>query len=195
MRVAPITVLASCVWISDDAEVLRFDNDEDGFPFSMDCNDDAPSRSVLEGEVGTLGCGSHVEGVVTDGVDQLQYTQCLHPGLPGDLVVLRDRELAWEFLTDEATDVRVTLDAGQFVATGDLDQDNLDIPLIANRGRACAVERCVAALPSAPPAFRSGKEAAGWTPTLRFRAEAGESWFVVVSADEGAFSLDLTCGD
>lgn len=199
-RCAPL-LLAGCLWIRDEDEAQRLDADGDGYPFPVDCNDERPDIGLVAFEdLPTLGCGDRASGAVDTGSDLLRFTQCLHPSLAGDLVVLRRFEVAWLFVAQEPQQVLVTLDASELIAEPSDEpvalrrqEDNGDVALLANRGLRCGTERCEVALPAAPAAWKD-EQLVDWSSTVSFQAEAGEPWVVVVSGDAGAYHLDVACG-
>ena len=192
-----VVVVTGCVWI-DTEEEKRGDNDGDGWPFALDCNDERDDVGAFsEAEVAAeLACGDRIEAVL-GARDLLGFAQCMHPTLLDDLVVMSEAEALYAFRADAPTDVALTLDTTSLELTPSALGDNGDVPLIANRGAVCSVDRCETALPPAPAAWlESARDLRPpWTPTLHLRAEPGDLWYVVVSGAPGStYGLSVDCG-
>ena len=184
-RLLPV-VLAGCIWKTEAEVIDRLDQDGDGIPGEVDCNDRDPEVDVLDGPFGDLVCGLTVTGDVYGGEELLEFVNCLHPFHGDDLVQLGWREDVWRFRSAAAAEVVITMDATEFwLNLGESDTD--DIALVAFRGEQCEIPACVVGLPPAespiPAGGGGGKDdrTRPWSPSVRFRAEAGEPWYVVVS--------------
>jgi hypothetical protein len=180
---------------------LRQDQDDDGFPLPVDCDDTRPDVTTLGGSRPTIPCGGSFVGLIEDGPDELDFIQCLHPETTDELVVLGVHEQVFAVRSERETDMELTLHASALLAgpprVGLLENSN--VPLLVNRGEDCGVDRCLASLPTAPPGWlRADPDPDAmttWTPSIRFHARADETWFAIVSANTGPFTLDLRCGE
>lgn len=177
-------VLSGCTWVGAAEEEQRLDNDGDGVPVRVDCNDDRAAVVDLDAWTGELRCGETVHGDLADGVDRLEVVNCRHPLYPTeDLVRLAEVEDAWRLRSDVPTDVTVTLDAPGFVWSPDAD----GIALIAVRGPTCEVGACVVGLPIDLEVSDGSTSA-----HVSFHGDAAEAWYVVVSGDPRSAGYDLT---
>jgi hypothetical protein len=191
-------LLTACTWIDD--EDGRLDQDGDGIPVELDCNDEDPEFSVLGGWAGELHCGDSVELDIRAGMDELRYINCEHPEQSEDLVWLGGLEQVFRLIIDTPTDVVMTLSTSSFLLPVD-PRDTNGIGMLAFPERVCELQDCVVALPPAPEAYSQEvplEDRESWQPSLFFHAVPGEPWHIVVSGGRGEepspYRLDVVCG-
>lgn len=194
----PLVVLglaSGCEWIDDEEDRERRDNDEDGLPLTEDCNDQRAAVGLLPDPERVLPCGEPSPGVV-QGADRLGVSTCIHP-------LTSDSELAeygaledlWalEVPSSGVVTVRLSPEPGFTQATGQGDEgpelDLARIVLWAWPEGTCPRDHCNLGLPLA---LESG--ALNVDAEVRFEAQAGSDWVLVVSAAEGSeYTLLADC--
>lgn len=195
-----VASLTGCVWIGEFGELEVDDRDDDGFPVTVDCNDDDPEVDVLRPFTGELTCGSfetRTLDVAGGGVDELDVVNCIDPVDPRLLLQLGTFEHVYRFASDEAAQVSIVIDAGQIELSPLRDAASEALTaLAAFRGAQCSLETCTVGLPLTSSVVAADRP--DWTPFLEFRTDPEEAWFIVISGGgvdgtSSQYSIDVRC--